>query len=118
MLSLSPRERAGVRGNEVSSSTSRLVSARDDWHRAAIIREWMRRACLQCLPDRFTDRVSLAPETRIPETQHLNAARFEPRIALCIRFLFIGAPVVQTVEFDVQKRDRKSTRLNSSHANI
>ena len=63
----------------------------------------MRRPCLQFPPDRFTDRVSLASEARIPETYHLNASGFEPRIALCIRFLFVGAPVVQTVGFNVQK---------------
>jgi len=55
------------------------------------------------LPDRFTDSVSLASKAGIPETQHLNAACFKPRIALCIGFLFIGPPVPQTVEFDVEK---------------
>src|SRR5438128_2422990 len=104
MVSLSPRERAGVRGNEMSSSASRLVAARDCCHRAAIIRQRTRRPCLQCLPDCFTYSVSLASQPRIPETQHLNAARFEPRIAVCIGFLFIGLSVLQTVEFDVEKR--------------
>ena len=101
--SLSPRERAGVRGNETSSSTSRLVADRDCCHRSAIIRQRARRPCLQRLPDRFTNSASLASQARIPETQDFNATRFEPRIALCICLLFIGPPVPQTVEFDVEK---------------
>src|SRR6266545_2998784 len=104
MVSLSPRERVGVRGKERSSSASRLVAARACCHRAAIIRQQMRRPCLQFPPDRFTNSVSLASQARIPETQHLNAARFEPRVAFCICFLLIGPPVLQTVEFDVEKR--------------
>src|SRR5213075_2397392 len=51
----------------------------------------------------FTNNVSLASQLRIPETKHLNAARFEPRIALCIRFLFLGPLVLQPVEFNVEK---------------
>src|SRR2546425_3558800 len=104
MVSLSPRERAGVRGNETSSRTSRSVATRACCHRVAIIRQRTRRPHLQCLPDRFTNRVSLASQARIPETQHLNAARFEPRIAHRICFLLIGPPVLQTIEFDVEKR--------------
>ena len=71
-------------------------------HWRAVIWQRMRRALLQRPPNRVADDVFLAPQAGVPESQHLDAARFQNRIAFEILGLLLGRAVLKAVQFDVQ----------------
>ncbi len=73
-------------------------------HRPAVIRQRMRGALLQRPPNCVTDGVFFAPQAGVLESKHLDAARFQQRIAFGILGLLLRRAVLEPVQLEVQPR--------------
>ena len=73
-------------------------------HRPAVIRQGMRGALLQRPPNCVTDGVFFAPQAGVPESKHLDATRFQQRIAFDIPGLLLRRAMLEPVQLEVQPR--------------
>ena len=67
-------------------------------------RQRPRRASLQFTEDRVPIHLSLAPETRVPEPQHLDAKRSEELLPLRVMFPLFWKSVLASIQFNRQPR--------------
>ena len=70
-------------------------------HWPAVIRRRIWSAFLQRPPNRVADGIFLAPQAGVPESAHLDATRFQKRIAFDIFGMFPRRAVLKAVQFDV-----------------
>ena len=110
---LSPRERAGVRGNgapenhPASLFPERLLLPRSLFRfrrRSAVVRQRMRRALLQRSPYRVADAVLVPPQIAVPEAQHLHARFLQPRVTLRIPLPLLREAMLASIQLDVHER--------------
>jgi len=113
--SLSPGERVRVRGNEAHPSKKHgrprrgltrpalALTDRRSRHRTTVIRKRMRRALLQRSPNRPSNGFLFVAQPGVPESKHLDAARFQPHIAFRVLRLPLRRAVLRAVQFDIQQ---------------
>src|SRR5205823_3123342 len=96
VLSLSPGERAGVRASVP------LIFFPPRTHRLCVTRQRPRRARLQLPEDRIANRLSVAPELRVPKPQDLDAQRSEELLPIFVMFPLFWKPVLSSIQFNRQ----------------
>ncbi len=102
-FSLSQRERAGVREeHELCKRRPLTLSFWGHHSRTTIIRQRLRRAFLQRLPDGVAHHLFLPAQSSIPVAQHLDAALLQPTVALRVRSSLFRVAMLRAVQFDVQ----------------
>ena len=95
-FSLSLGERVGVR----ASVPLTFFPLRT--HGLGVTRQWSRRTALQLAEDRVPDRLSLAPETRVPKPQHLDAQGGKELLPLRVMVSLLWKSVLTSIQFNRQ----------------